>query len=288
MRIQHSTSIDHLIHAAAETVANEYLSISTATEHEFRNERERTRYAALVRAWGLFAHGDRFLACLAEPAVDAQAIPAERPVRPVCSHCGSDSLVRDASARWDADAQDWAISGVYDCTFCDECSAESDDLCKWVPLPPADPTPLEPCLSARVRILERPRVGGDRFRNREGVIVKAHFAGFYVKLDRTSREKTDKTELVETGFLEVLALPRPIAIEDGFQAFETRREELRRHRKPSRADNPLEFDRLAQHLRQSRINCGADHARCVAQGFASDFGWDADELLHAAGLSAEG
>lgn len=53
MRIRHSTSIDHLIHAAAETVANEYLSIANATEHEFRNERERGRYAALVRAWGL-------------------------------------------------------------------------------------------------------------------------------------------------------------------------------------------------------------------------------------------
>lgn len=81
MRIRHSTSIDHLIHAAAETVANEYLSIANATEHEFRNERERGRYAALVRAWGLFAHGDRFLASLAESAVSAQATPG-RAVRP--------------------------------------------------------------------------------------------------------------------------------------------------------------------------------------------------------------
>lgn len=196
--------------------------------------------------------------------------------------------MRDASARWDADAQDWTISGVYDGTFCDDCSAESDDLCEWMPLPPAGPTPSELGLGARVRILERPRVGGDSFRNREGVIVKAHFAGFYVKLDRSSREKTDKTELVETDFLEILTPPTAITVDEGLATFETRREELRRQRKPTRADNPLEFDRLAQHLRQSGINCGADHAKGVAQEFARDFWWDADDLLRAADISAEG
>ena len=118
--------------------------------------------------------------------------------------------------------------------------------------------------------------------------MKKHFAGFYVKLDRTSRDTTDKTELVETGFLEILALPLPVAVKGGLAAFDARREELRQHRKPSRVDNPLEFDRLAHHLRQSGINCGADHARGVAQGFARDFGWDVDELLRAADISAEG
>lgn len=64
---------------------------------------------------------------------------------------------------------------------------------------------LEPAIGARVRIRSRPRVGGDRYAGREGVIVKTHFAGFYVKLDMTSRERSQKTELVDTAYLEVLA-----------------------------------------------------------------------------------
>lgn len=134
MRIRHSTSIDHLIHAAPDTIAEEYLSIANATEHEFRSETERGRYAALVRAWGLFAHNEAFTACLAARGAATSGGAAEPPVRPVCSRCGSDSVVRDASARWDIDAQDWSISGVYDCTYCDDCSAESDDLCEWLVL----------------------------------------------------------------------------------------------------------------------------------------------------------
>lgn len=70
-----------------------------------------------------------------------------------------------------------------------------------------DAATLAPEIGARVRLHQRPRVGGDRYAGREGVIVKTHFAGFYVKLDMTSRERTQKTELVETGYLEVLAQP---------------------------------------------------------------------------------
>lgn len=33
-------------------------------------------------------------------------------------------------------------------------------------------------IGARVRLRTRPRVGGDRYAGREGVIVKTHFAGF--------------------------------------------------------------------------------------------------------------
>ena len=67
-------------------------------------------------------------------------------------------------------------------------------------------------------------------------------------------------------------------------AFEERRDQLRRERMPTRIDNPVEFDRLAHHLRQSAIGCGADHARCVAASFSADFGWDATELLRAAAV----
>lgn len=53
----------------------------------------------------------------------------------------------------------------------------------------------------------RQRIGGDRYAGREGVIVKTQFAGFYVKLDMTPRERSQKTELVDTAYLEVLAPP---------------------------------------------------------------------------------
>ncbi|WP_337847816.1 hypothetical protein [Sphingomonas sp.] len=62
----------------------------------------------------------------------------------------------------------------------------------------------EPTIGARVRIRARQRIGGDRYAGREGVVVRTHFAGFYVKLDMTPRERSQKTELVETVHLEVL------------------------------------------------------------------------------------
>ncbi|WP_240502341.1 hypothetical protein [Sphingomonas panacis] len=136
----------------------------------------------------------------AETGADAvQPVLPHPLVRPLCRTCGSDNLARDAAARWDIIIQDWTITGLFDSTTCDDCGAESDDLARW--------SPLALAICARVRILQRPRVGGDRFRNREGTIVRTHFAGFYVRLDMTPRERTQKTELVETAYLEVLALP---------------------------------------------------------------------------------
>ena len=143
---------------------------------------------------------------VAYPGADGvQPARHQLPVQPLCRNCGSENLARDAAARWDIAVQDWTITGLFDSTSCDDCSAESDNLARWAP--------LEPRIGARVRILERPRVDVDRFRNREGTIVRAHFAGFYVKLDMTSRERTQKTELVETRYLEVLALPAPAPAE---------------------------------------------------------------------------
>ena len=55
-----------------------------------------------------------------------------------------------------------------------------------------------------LRVKPRPRVGGDRYAGRAGEIVRAHFAGFYVRLDMTPRERTQKTELVDTDKLELL------------------------------------------------------------------------------------
>lgn len=63
---------------------------------------------------------------------------------------------------------------------------------------------VEPCIGARVRIRRRRRIGGDCYAGREGVVIRTHFAGFYVRLDMTPRERTQKTELVETAYLDVL------------------------------------------------------------------------------------
>lgn len=61
---------------------------------------------------------------------------------PICRDCGSTEIVRDASARWDVAAQDWTLSGVYDCTFCDECNGESDNLAEWIEAALPDTGPL--------------------------------------------------------------------------------------------------------------------------------------------------
>jgi hypothetical protein len=63
-------------------------------------------------------------------------------VVPICRYCGSTEIVRDASARWDVAAQDWRLSGVFDCTFCDECNGESDTLAKWTEASRPDTGPL--------------------------------------------------------------------------------------------------------------------------------------------------
>lgn len=73
--------------------------------------------------------------------IDPGAANCRGAVKPVCSCCGSDTLVRDACVRWDVDTQTWSLSDSYDCTICDLCGSESDDLAKWVPA--SDVTPLE-------------------------------------------------------------------------------------------------------------------------------------------------
>jgi len=50
----------------------------------------------------------------------------EPPIKLVCDTCGSDDIVRDATARWNVAAQDWALSDVMDDTTCEQCGAEVD------------------------------------------------------------------------------------------------------------------------------------------------------------------
>jgi len=44
---------------------------------------------------------------------------------PVCSKCGSNAVVRDAWASWNADSQSWQLKQVFDHTFCPVCEDET-------------------------------------------------------------------------------------------------------------------------------------------------------------------
>lgn len=59
-----------------------------------------------------------------EPAADREV--------PICPHCGSDSVVADAAARWDTNNQRWDVSNVFDKGHgCDDCGAEDITLA-WI------------------------------------------------------------------------------------------------------------------------------------------------------------
>jgi len=42
-----------------------------------------------------------------------------------CKACGSRNVFRDATARWDVNAQAWVLAGVCDHSTCGECGRES-------------------------------------------------------------------------------------------------------------------------------------------------------------------
>ena len=39
----------------------------------------------------------------------------------ICAECGSDDVLRDAWAAWDADRQEWVLASVFDDGFCEAC-----------------------------------------------------------------------------------------------------------------------------------------------------------------------
>ncbi len=49
----------------------------------------------------------------------------ETRVTPLCSHCRSEDVSVDASARWDDEAQNYVLSGTYDNTDCHHCDGET-------------------------------------------------------------------------------------------------------------------------------------------------------------------
>lgn len=60
---------------------------------------------------------------------------APNPIMPKCRHCGHTDITRDATARWDADTQEWYLSATYDSQTCENCGAESNSLAVWIPVP---------------------------------------------------------------------------------------------------------------------------------------------------------
>ena len=44
---------------------------------------------------------------------------------PICGVCGSERIVRDAWASWNAESRDWALNAVFDYTFCLTCEEEA-------------------------------------------------------------------------------------------------------------------------------------------------------------------
>ena len=51
-------------------------------------------------------------------------------VKPVCTECGSDDVLADAWAEWDAAAQEWVLRQTFDDYVCEVCGGECS--VEWV------------------------------------------------------------------------------------------------------------------------------------------------------------
>jgi hypothetical protein len=49
---------------------------------------------------------------------DVSTMPGDGKEIPFCGSCGSDKVVRDAWAAWNADAQEWELQEVFDYQGC--------------------------------------------------------------------------------------------------------------------------------------------------------------------------
>lgn len=56
---------------------------------------------------------------------DATKHAGVEPGYPLCAHCGSHNVARDAWAVWDDAAQTWALGPVFDQGFCFDCDGEA-------------------------------------------------------------------------------------------------------------------------------------------------------------------
>ncbi len=50
-----------------------------------------------------------------------------------CPHCGSENIVKDATAAWDADAQEWSLTSTQDHETCENCGRSGDYMAERRP-----------------------------------------------------------------------------------------------------------------------------------------------------------
>ena len=85
----------------------------------------------ISEGWAIHSSGERHYLL-----VPTQAANDDTDIKPICPRCGSDQIVRDASARWDGTRGRWVLGELYDCHFCDNCNAESDFVAwLWIGVP---------------------------------------------------------------------------------------------------------------------------------------------------------
>ena len=44
---------------------------------------------------------------------------------PICKHCRSDNVGKDAIAHWDQEGQTWLVASVFDDAYCNGCGGET-------------------------------------------------------------------------------------------------------------------------------------------------------------------
>lgn len=67
--------------------------------------------------------------------IDTEMGDVETPANayPICNHCGSDRVVKDAWAVWDPETQRWELGEAFDYSFCLNCERESKPEWKTQP-----------------------------------------------------------------------------------------------------------------------------------------------------------
>lgn len=50
---------------------------------------------------------------------------AQRMLRIICDHCGTEDVKRDAWAAWNFDSQEWKLHSTYDNAYCERCGDEA-------------------------------------------------------------------------------------------------------------------------------------------------------------------
>lgn len=102
--------------------------------------------------------------------------PTPAPVLPFCRRCGSEDVLIDASARWDAVGQAWVLCSVQDHETCEMCGRDGNAIVRWVPV--AAPGL---CLGSHVRLQSH---GSSRVR-------PARITGFNAFMVRVSVDPLD-------------------------------------------------------------------------------------------------